>query len=264
MTVDGSAVSSTINITGNKKKNYIIAGANGSTLNGDKGNDTLVGGAGADTFIYENKTGKDVIEGFSAGDSISLDSSVTIKDAKTKRGNTVLKFKGGALTVNNSTEFKLGDTLYSSGVFVAGDTAKVYGSFNGEIDLANYGVNNFDGSAGKKKLTITGTDSANSLIGSKGKDSLIGGAGNDTLWGGEGANTFRYSKGDGKDVIFGFDDDDFLEISDTFKPTYNVDKEEIALKVGSGSVTFREFSATNFNINGETWQLTNGVFSKKE
>ena len=89
MKIDGSETGA-IEITGNKKKNYIVAGANGSTLNGGKGNDTLVGGAGADLFIYNKGDGKDIIEGFSTGDSISLDSDVTIKDAKTKGGGKIL------------------------------------------------------------------------------------------------------------------------------------------------------------------------------
>jgi len=268
ITIDGSAVSSAVSITGNKKKNYIIAGANGSTLNGLKGNDTLVGGAGADLFTYENKTGKDVIEGFSAGDSINIDSEVTIKDAKTKSGNSVIKFKGGALTVKDTTEFNIGDTLYSSGVFVVGDTAKVYGSFNGEVSLSSYGVNNFDAAQGKKKLTITGTDSANSLIGGKGKDSLIGGAGDDTLWGGkgndtltggDGSDTFIFQAGNGKDFITDYAQGDLLQILDkrgnegTFsKATFKDDSLTLNVRGGGKVILSGVESSTSININGES------------
>ena len=267
VTINGSATGA-IELVGNKKKNYIIAGKQGATLSGGKGNDTLVGGAGADLFIYKNKTGKDVIAGFSTGDSINIDSSVTIKDAKTKSGNTVLKFKGGALTVKNTTEFKLGDTLYSGGVFVVGDTAKVYGSFKGTIDLADYGVKNFNGSQGKKKLTITGTDSANSLIGGKGKDILNGGAGSDTLWGGKGNDTltggagsdvFIYQAGQGKDVITDYAAGDMLTILDkkgnegTFsKATLKDDTLTLNVR-GGGKVIFDNVTASStFNINGAT------------
>ena len=277
VTINGSATGA-IEITGNKKKNYIIAGANGSTLSGGKGNDTLVGGVGADLFIYENKTGKDIIAGFSTGDSISLDSSVTIKDAKTKSGNTILKFKGGALTVKNTTEFKLSDTLYKNGVFIAGDTAKVYGSFKGSIDLADYSVKNFDGSSGKKKLTITGTDSANSLIGGKGKDSLIGGAGNDTLWGGKGNDTltggagsdvFIYQAGQGKDVITDYAAGDLLTILDkkgnegTFsKATFKDDTLTLNVK-GGGKVIFDNVSdSSTFNINGTGYHISNKTLTR--
>lgn len=248
-TIDGSATGA-IEITGNKKKNLIYAGANGSTLNGGKGNDTLIGGDGADVFVYENKSGKDVIEGYGDNDSISLGSNVDIKDVKTKKGGTVLQFKGGALTVKDTTEFNIGDTLYSNGVFVAGDSAKIYGSYKGAIDLADYDVANFDGSEGKKKLTITGTDSANSLQGGKK---------NDKLWGGAGSDTFIYQAGQGKDIIqdYNFSEGDLLtildkkgEAGDFKKATLKDDTLTLDIQ-GGGKVIFSgvEFS-TEINING--------------
>jgi len=248
-TIDGSATGA-IEITGNKKKNYIMAGANGATLTGGKGNDTLVGGTGADLFIYENKSGKDVIAGFSAGDSIDLDSSVTIKDVKTKSGDTVLKFKGGSLTVKDTTEFNIGDTLYSGGVFIAGDTAKIYGSFKGEINLTNYDVKNFDASNGKKKLTITGTDSANSLQGGKK---------NDKLWGNGGADTFIYQVGNGKDTIMDYsaEQGDLLQIlnkqgeaGDFSKATFKKDTLTLAINGGGKVLVSGVDSSSAINING--------------
>ena len=267
VTIDGSATGA-IEITGNKKKNYIIAGTSGTTITGGKGNDTLLGGAGADLFIYENKTGKDVIENFGEGDSINLDSEVTIKDAKTKGSDTVLKFKGGALTVKDTTEFNIGETVYRGGVFIAGDSAKVYGSFRDAIDLANYGVNNFDGSAGKKRLSITGTDSANSLTGGKGKDSLLGGAGNDilwggkgndTLWGGAGDDTFIYQAGQGKDLIADYAAGDLLtilnkkgEAGDFKKATFKNDTLTLGIQGGGKVLVSGVDTSTAININGNS------------
>ena len=268
-TIDGTATGA-IEIIGNSKKNYIMAGASGSTLNGGKANDTLVGGAGADVFVYENKSGKDVIEGYGDGDSIDLDSNVTIKDVKTKRGDTVLKFKGGALTVKGTTEFNIGETTYKNGVFIAGDTAKIYGSFKGEIDLANYAAANVDASEGKKKLTITGNASANSLTGGKGKDSLTGGAGDDTLsggkgndklWGGDGKDTFIYQAGTGSDTIMDYDfvQGDLLtilnkrsEAGDFSKATFKKDTLTLSIN-GGGKVAFSGVASnTSININGNS------------
>ena len=220
------------------------------------------------TAAKANKTGKDIIEGFSAGDSISLDSSVTIKDAKTKSGDTVLKFKGGGLTVKDTTEFKLGDTTYKGGVFVADDTAKVYGSYKGTIDLGAYDAKNFDASQGRKKLTITGTDAANSLIGGKGKDILNGGAGNDTLWGGKGNDTltggagndtFIYQAGNGKDFITDYAAGDLLQILNkqgkegTFsKATLKDDTLTLGIKGGGKVFISGVDSSTAININGDS------------
>ncbi len=267
VTIDGSATGA-IEIIGNKKKNYIIAGTSGTTINGDKGNDTLVGGAGADLFVYANKTGKDVIENFGEGDSINLDSEVTIKDAKTKGSDTVLKFKGGALTVKDTTEFNIGETAYKGGVFVAGDSAKVYGSYKGEINLADYAVKDFDASNGKKKLTITGTDSANSLTGGKGKDSLLGGAGNDTLWGGKGNDSlwggagndnFIYQAGQGKDLIADYEAGDLLtilnkkgEAGDFKKATFKNDTLTLGIQGGGKVLVSGVAGDTSININGNS------------
>ena len=194
----------------------------------------------------------------------TIDSSVTIKNAKTKDGDTVLRFKGGSVTVKDTTEFKLGETLYSGGVFVADDTAKIYGSFKGTTNLSEYDVKNFDGSEGKKKLTITGNDSDNYLIGGKGKDCLTGGAGNDSLWGGsgndtliggEGADIFVYTAGEGKDLIgdYNFDDGDLLQILDKHgneisnpikKWTFKGDDLTLSIN-GGGKVVLENFAASD-------------------
>ena len=53
---------------------------------------------------------------------------------------------------------------------------------------------------------IKGNAAKNTLYGSAGDDTLTGGAGYDTLVGGIGADTFVYAKGDGNDVIIGFEE----------------------------------------------------------
>ena len=266
--IDGSAAEDEISITGNKKKNYIIAGEMGASLSGGKGKDTLVGGSGADIFTYNKGDGKEIIEGFGEGDSINLDNDVTIKDAKIKGDDSVLKFKGGALTVKNTTEFTIGDMTYRGGVFIAGDSAKVYGSYKGEINLADYAVKDLDASAGKKKLTITGDDSANSLTGGKGKDILSGGAGADSLWGGKGNDTltggagddtFIFQAGGGKDVITDYKAGDMLTILNKkgdegifSKATFKDDRLTLGVK-GGGKVIFSGVdSETSININGDS------------
>jgi len=248
--IDGTATGA-IEITGNRKKNYIMAGASGATLDGSKGNDTLVGGDGADTFIYKKGDGKNIIEGFGAGDIINLDSKVEIKDVKTKRGDTVLKFKGGSLTVKGMTEFNIGDTLYSDGLFIAGDSAKIYGSYKGAIDLAD-NVKNFNGSLGKKKLKITGNELDNELIGGKR---------NDKLWGDEGADTFIYQSGNGKDTIMDYsaEQGDLLtilnkqgEAGDFSKATFKKDTLTLSIQGGGKVLVSGVESSTAININGET------------
>ena len=67
--------------------------------------------------------------------------------------------------------------------------------------------------------------------------------------------------GDGKDIIYGFDNDDLLQIMDDFMPSYK--NGVVTLKVGSGSITLKDFTATTFNINDDTYQISNSKFVNK-
>ena len=289
---DASSYTKKIKITGNALDNSIVGGsgndvldgaAGSDTLNGGKGNDTLRGGDGADVFIYENKTGKDVIDGYGTGDVISLGSGATIKDAYMKGKNAVIKIGTGSITIKNisNTEVTLAqggaETIFSNGFFINGNSAEVFKSFKGTIDLNNYSsITTADASNSQKSVTLQGGTSSDSLIGGKGKnkihggagnDTLIGGKGNDSLWGDDGANTFIYSKGDGKDVIYGFDEDDTLTLSnlDLTEGTLNKKGTEIYLKVGSTAkaITLKEFDTNEFNINGATYQIENNKLVKQ-
>ena len=265
--INGYSVENAVSITGNKKKNEIYAGDYDSTLNGGKGDDTLFGGMGADLFVYENKSGKDVIEDYYGEDLINLDSSVTIKDVKMKKDRAVLKFKGGSLTVKDTTEFIFADnTKFDNGVFVAGDTAKVYASFDGSIDLYNYYVENTDASQGKSRdYYVKNADASQGkktveIDGNNLDNSLVGGRGKDYLWGDEGADTFIFQSSSGKDRIedYNFEEGDILtildkkgEAGDFKKATFK--NETLTLSInGGGKVLFSGFyENTSININGK-------------
>ena len=109
-----------------------------------------------------------------------------------------------------------------------------------------------------KNSSILGGAGNDSLWGSKGSDTLIGGKGNDSLWGDVGKDTFLYSNGDGKDVIFGFENDDLLQITGTFSASYNKSTEEVSFKVSSisNAITLKDFTATSFNINGNSYKIS--------
>ena len=91
------------------------------------------------------------------------------------------------------------------------------------------------------------------------------GKGNDSLWGDAGKDTFLYSNGDGKDVIYGFDNSDMLKITGTFSGTYNKSKKEVYFKVGSTSnaITLKDFSATTFNVNSTNYKISGTKLVKK-
>ena len=139
----------------------------------------------------------------------------------------------------------------------------------------------------KKAVSITGDNVDNSIVGGKGKDTLIGGDGSDTLRGGKGndvlwggspnenyndANTFVFWAGDGKDTImdYNFAQGDMLQILDkngVAERSYNkatFDGESLKLTVkGGGKINFENVTASSqFNINGETYRISENTLVK--
>ena len=161
--------------------------------------------------------------------------------------NDTLSGYGGADTIDGGK----GNDVLDGG---AGDDSLVGGDGNDSIE----------GDAGNDELF--GGKGNDKLWGGAGDDILTGGKGNDSLYGDAGNDTFIYTPGDGKDVIFGFDNGDTLTIDgfdvENMKATVNKKGTEVKLKIGAGSVTFKDFDATTFNINDTTYQLTE-VTNKK-
>lgn len=266
--IDGSQAESA-SITGNNKANIIIAGKYGSTVAGGKGKDTIYGGNGSDVFVYDKGDGKDTIYNFGESDMISLVSNADIKDVKIKKGSAVFKIGSGSITVNSLTSgINFNDTIFSNGVFISDEGAKVLGSFSGTINLEELGVSTADASLAKKKLMLNGNAADNYLRGGKGKDLIQGGAGNDTLWGGkksdtltggDGDDVFIFQVGDGNDVITDYSSGDMLQIlnkkgtgfADYKKATFKDDTLTLAIN-GGGKVILKNISdVTAFNINGK-------------
>lgn len=319
VTINAENVSSAVSITGNSKPNRIIAGNNGSTLNGGKGKDTLFGGNGTDIFVYNNKSGNKIIQNYSSDDIISL-TGAQIADAYVKSNDVILKAGNKKLTVKDAANKDIiisedGSTkFFSDGIIYNQDktSAILHSKFSSKFEkIFDDTVTEIDASDARKKLALTSSNttgttiyggrgkdsltgnSANdiiyggkgndslygnagddSLIGDKGNDKLFGGTGADSLWGGkgndtlygdDGSDTFLYSKGDGKDVIFNFSDDDLLQVSGTFSAYYNINKNEVSFKVASTSnaITLKDFAASSFNVNGNSYKISGNTLVKR-
>ncbi len=279
--IDASKRTKAVQITGNALANSISGGSKNDTLNGGNGNDTLTGGAGDDLFIFD--VGNDVITDYAAGDKISVNADITssafknsdatfkigkntltVKDGKGK-GITFIKSDGtektiigGAYLINDSTNSKV--TLSAAWREVADASErttaiKIVGNAQDNSILGGSGKNYLYGKDGDDY--IVGGKVADKLYGQNGDDTLLGGKGNDSLWGGEGADTFIYESGDGRDVIFGFDNSDMLEITGTFSTAYKKSTNTVSFKVDSTSkaITLKDFTATTFNVNGDSYVL---------
>lgn len=103
------------------------------------------------------------------------------------------------------------------------------------------------------------------LIGTVKDDTLVGGSGKDTMLGGDSADKFIYNSGDGKDIIYGFDNTDMLEITGNWSASYSSKNNTVAFKVGltTSAITLKDFTATTFHVNGNEYQIADSKLVRK-
>ena len=267
-------------LSGGKGNDKILGGAGNDSLTGGTGNDTLTGGAGNDIFFYTG--GKDVITDYDTNDKISF--GTEISKSAVKGSDVVFTVGNGSLTIKNAKSKTLNmiDADGKSYVTVVGGTTLNLTDDTDSPVTAPEGIKVINASKRKTSVEIIGNDLANTinggskadtlrgagdndyLFGNKGNDKIYGGtgndyiyggAGNDSLWGDKGNDTFVYMNGDGKDVIFGFENGDMLQVMDEFTSTCNNGVVTLNLESG-GSITLKEYTASRFNINGTSYKIS--------
>ena len=194
--------------------------------------------------------------------------SSAIKTINASSRTKAVKITGNA-NANKITGGSGKDSIYGSAgndsIFGGNGNDKLFGQNGNDSLSGGNGKDTLDGGSGNDKLL--GGAGNDCIKGGTGKDTLWGGAGNDSLWGDDGADTFIYAKGDGKDIIYGFDSKDTLTFDNiTFKTSmasYDKSKGTLTFNVSGGSVTLKEFTATTFHINNDTYKLSNGKFNKQ-
>ena len=217
--------------TGNNLSNVITGGASNDIIDGGTnaaGVDTLIGGAGNDTYIIRN-TGDVVTELAGAGTDTELTALASrTLDANvenltyTRAGN----FKGTGNNLANVITSGAGADTLDGGVNTTGADTLIGGNGNdtyiirnvgdvvteaavaaGGTDIALVAINSYTLAANVENMTFIGTgdfvgtgNTGNNVItGGAGADILNGGAGNDTLIGGAGADTL--TGGIGNDIF---------------------------------------------------------------
>jgi Ca2+-binding RTX toxin-like protein len=177
-----------------------LAGGNGNDrLTGGAGADWLEGGAGDDTYMVEDALDT-IVELVGGGtDGVTATVSLTLS-ANVER----LTLKGGDLDGTGNASDNL---LYGTG---GANTLK--GEAGNDRMWGMDGDDWLDGGIGNDQLTggngndvLIGAAGADTLTGDAGNDRLTGGIGADKLYGGAGADVFVFAKGDGKDLIGGFE-----------------------------------------------------------
>lgn len=242
-------------------------------------------------FEYTSGDGNDIIYGSNATSTLRIsgakysttksgdDVIVTVGDGKISlmgaaryNVNIIRQVSTTTLTNKNSAKITIGADIdvadaskRTKAIKIVGNTFDntILGGSKSDSLYGGKGANSLIGNAGNDKLY--GQAGNDILKGGAGNDSLWGGAGNDTLWGDTGTDTFIYSTGEGKDVIYGFENDDLLKITGAFNGTYSKSKSEVYFKVGTTSkaITLTDFSATSFNINGTNYKISGTKLVKK-
>jgi len=244
--INAASRTKAIKITANKLNNVIQGGSASDTINGDNGNDFIYGNAGNDK-IYGDKgndklfgnAGKDILYGKEGDDKLWGN-----------EGNDKLFGGAGSDELNGGAG---NDTLYGN----AGNRDIIHGDAGNDVIFGNAGYDMILGDEGNDKLW--GNEGNDKLSGGDGNDTLIGGKGYDKLWGDAGKDTFVYASGDGKDIIYDFDNDDMLKITGKFSTSYSKSKKEIYFKVGStaNAITLKDFGSTStFNVNGTNYKVS--------
>lgn len=187
-TIAGSAKSDTLAAYGD---NLSISGAAGNdeitttglnvTINGGKGNDTLYGSEnGNATFLYASGDGHDVIENFTAGDTIKVTSNSKVK-ISSDDVDTTLTIGTGSITLTDVDNIAIVSVVDKNGKQLNADYDADYASsywFNednfaqdDELTTALSSRSSRNSSLGSK-VDLTTTDSATALLPKADEDEL--------------------------------------------------------------------------------------------
>ncbi|CAG2147354.1 hypothetical protein LMG19282_03139 [Cupriavidus campinensis] len=232
--LDGGTGSDTL--SGGTGNDTLLGGEGVDSLNGGAGNDVLVGGigndtlsdgAGNDTYRFSRGDGADTVSDYdNTASNVDVIEFTDLKSTDIvgfeKIGyDLVLRYGDGqadSVTVSyyfydsgyTIEQFRFADGVTYDKAAVAQHFVGTSGndSLSGWSTLAN-GIRGLDGndtiSGGSLDDVLDGGAGIDSLSGGNGNDVLIGGTGNDTLNGGAGNDVYRFSRGDGADIVNDYD-----------------------------------------------------------
>lgn len=196
--IDGSAFSVLEIILGALNlPNHLIAGAGGSSLIGNGGNNTLQGGAGVDFFIYNG--GNDIIDNYANGDVIKFDANFT--SIGISENNFAINSDNGAVIIRDAVNKIIAVEGADNNI-----VARAYISENaGQLD--GRGV-------GGLQVIIGGSNGGDTIYVDDEGSSIWGGAGNfnDKIFGSEGRDEIFYVYGNGQDELFNVDSEDVVNL----------------------------------------------------
>ena len=218
--IDASGeIDGNLDITGGAGQDRLIGGQNNDIISGGAGNDEITGGGGADiltggagqnVFVFNgaadsNDPNTDGITDFDPFNDLIEFNGISGVDLNPIDHGTKANITAGITDANASADAQLhffNDGTH--GYLYIQDTVPVGQDFNGFLlrldnTLAAPGLGNF--STGSFDQFISGTASADILVGGRGNDDIEGFAGDDVIYGGLGSDAI--SGGAGQDTLSG-------------------------------------------------------------
>ena len=185
---------------GNSLANTLLGNAGVNRLDGLGGNDTLTGGASADSFVFTDGWGEDTITDFALGEDI-LDLT-------------------GVSGLEALSQLSFSETAQGAHIAFGTDTITLAGVSKAQL-MASLGLPAADPTPPlplPPGQTLIGTPETDTLTGGDGNDRLEGGDGMDFLTGGAGAD--QLLGGRGMDFINVDPDDTLIDGGDGFDYAY--------------------------------------------
>lgn len=198
-------------LTGGAGDDEIRARGGDDIIIGGVGNDALSGGGGNDIYRFARGDGQDVIQeyygdgGWGGDDVVEFAAGIAPGDVTVSQANggtdLVLSIAGGSDTVTLKYTMVYGDQRIDQVRFADG-TIWDHAELVQRSIAANSGNDAFYGSYDAE--TLLGGAGNDELRARGGDDIIIGGTGDDALTGGAGNDTYRFSRGDGEDIVWDY------------------------------------------------------------
>ena len=230
-------------------------------INSGKGNDviSLVGGSGGGAVTFDKDGGNDTVYGFNINNYAignQYDSLTEVGDnVLMSVGDSTITFvnnkiydlvKGQKFQVNKNYVYVEGDNgndeIRSVGGTGRGSTINALGG--NDIINNNNNFMSINGGDGDDVINNYGD-----IIGGGAYVTINGGKGNDviSLLNGRNEVVIEYNEGDGNDVVHGFGSRTTLK---AYYDSATQSGNDVIVKIGDGSITFKDTSIGLFNVNG--------------
>jgi Ca2+-binding RTX toxin-like protein len=234
-------------------------------LDGAGGNDLLRGTTGADTYVFGQGYGQDVIDEQGSADMedrVVFNPDIQLSDILASRvgDDLLLRVAGSTATLRITRQFeydaaiserfsgtsRIESFVFADGTIITGEAMNVK-ALTDQQTAGNDVIRGYT-----THDVIRGQAGNDSLFGQAGNDTLVGGLGSDTLDGGTGSDIYVYVAGDGAD-----------KIDESNGSIDNVDRLRL-LNLNSADVTLSKVGndlMVRVNANNETLEIDEHFYS---